>query len=81
MSTLADFAFLSLTELTAEIAAMQATFTPVVTPVLPLVAHPSERVATGNLSPATAGTSRDVPEISIPLGRAVAGNSLSEQIA
>ena len=28
MSTLADFASLSLTELTAEIAAMQATFTP-----------------------------------------------------
>jgi hypothetical protein len=32
------------------------------------------------LSPAPAGTSRDVPQVQ-PLGRAGAGDSLSEQIA
>lgn len=79
MSTLSDFASLSLADLTAEIAAMQKTFTPVVTPVLPLVAHPSERAAVDTLLPATAIPSRDALSIPSP-GLAGVGDSNLETL-
>jgi hypothetical protein len=78
MSTLAEFASLSLTELTAEIAAMQKTFTSTAAPVLPLVAHPSERAAVDTLLPAPAGLSRDAAPDPSPLARAGAGDPLVE---